>query len=77
MPQEVKINVASFDGGYNSYEPLRAEHAYRSATEEAAQFVCHLGFGNRLSRTDVTDCTEVEVNTDMQPSNGAIEARTQ
>lgn len=110
VPQEIKINVASFDGGYNSYQSLRAEsrrnrldsicvslggraaekmvfgreacttgseHDYRSATEEAAQYVRHLGFGERLSRTDVSNSAEDNVNTDVQPTNEAIEALMQ
>ncbi|MES2946995.1 MAG: AAA family ATPase [Pseudomonadota bacterium] len=105
-PQEIKINVASFDGGYNSYTSLRsesrrnlldaicvslggraaeaqvfgdeacttgAEHDLKQATADAAQFVRHLGFAGRLSRTDVTHEMEDDVNTDVAPTNAAIE----
>ncbi len=106
-PQEVKINVASFDGGYNSYGSLRAESRrncldaicvslggraaeamvfgddacttgaeqdLKQATAEAAQFVRHFGFANRLSRTDITSDMDDNINTDMAPTNSAIEA---
>ena len=106
-PQEVKINVASFDGGYNSYGSLRAESRrncldavcvslggraaeamvfgedacttgaeqdLKRATEETAQFVRHFGFANRLSRTDTTNDMDENINTDMAPTNSAIEA---
>ncbi len=105
-PQELKINVASFDGGYNSYMSLRsysrqncldmicvglggraaealvfgqnacttgAESDYKRATAIAAQFVRHYGFASRLSRTDVTHDTEENLNTDIAPTNTAIE----
>lgn len=107
VPQEVKINVASFDGGYNSFMSLRAESRrncldmicvslagraaealvfgeeacttgaeqdFKQATAEAAQFVRRHGFAGRLSRTDVTVDTEEDLNTDMSPTNDAIEA---
>ena len=107
VPQEVKINVASFDGGYNSYMSLRAEsrrncldticvslagraaealvfgeeacttgaeHDFKQATAEAAQFVRHHGFAGRFSRTDVTVNMDDDLNTDMAPTNDAIEA---
>ncbi|MES2581962.1 MAG: AAA family ATPase [Pseudomonadota bacterium] len=109
-PQEIKINVASFDGGYNSYTSLRAEsrrnlldaicvslggraaeamvfgvescttgaeHDLEQATADAAQFVRHYGFGGRLSRTDVTHKMDDDVNTDIAPTNAAIEALLQ
>ncbi|WP_431097979.1 AAA family ATPase [Polaromonas aquatica] len=106
-PQEVKINVASFEGGYNSYVRMKAESRqscldricvglagraaealvfgddacttgsesdFKNATALAARFVRHFGFGNRLSRTDVTDSTEENLNTDVEPTNAGIEA---
>ena len=106
-PQEVKINVASFEGGYNSYVQLKAESRqscldricvglagraaealvfgedacttgsesdFKNATALAARFVRHFGFGNRLSRIDVTDSTEENLNTDVEPTNAEIEA---
>lgn len=106
-PQEVKINVASFEGGYNSYVRLKAESRqscldricvglagraaealvfgedacttgsesdFKNATALAARFVRHFGFSNRLSRTDVTDSTEENLNTDVEPTNAEIEA---
>lgn len=109
-PQEIKINVASFDGGYNSYTSLRsesrrnlldaicvslggraaealvfgddacttgAEQDLKQATADAAQFVRHYGFGGRLSRTDVTHEMDDDVNTDITPTNDAIEALLQ
>jgi cell division protease FtsH len=105
-PQEIKINVASFDGGYNSYTSLRAEsrrnlldaicvslggraaeamvfgenacttgaeHDLKQATADAAQFVRHYGFAERLSRTDVTHDMDDDINTDIVPTNEAIE----
>ncbi len=110
VPQEVKINVASFDGGYNSYSSLRsesrrnmidmicvslsgraaeamvfgesacttgAEQDFKQATAAAAQWVRHHGFGGRISRTDVTHDQNDDVNTDVAPTNEAIEALLQ
>jgi cell division protease FtsH len=107
VPQEVKINVASFDGGYNSYMSLRAESRrncldaicvslagrvaeamvfgedacttgaeqdFKQATAEAAQFVRHHGFAGRFSRTDVTVNMDDDLNTDIAPTNDAIES---
>jgi cell division protease FtsH len=109
-PQEIKINVASFDGGYNSYTSLRAEsrrnlldaicvslggraaeamvfgedacttgaeHDLKQATADAAQLVRHYGFAERLSRTDVTHEMDDDINTDIAPTNAAIEALLQ
>jgi hypothetical protein len=106
-PQEVKINVASFEGGYNSYVRMKAESRqscldricvglagraaealvfgddacttgsesdFKNATALAARFVRHFGFGKRLSRIDVTDSTEENLNTDVEPTNVEIEA---
>ncbi|MFS2036886.1 AAA family ATPase [Polaromonas sp. CT11-55] len=106
-PQEVKINVASFEGGYNSYVRMKAESRqscldrlcvglagraaealvfgedacttgsesdFKNATALAARFVRHFGFGSRLSRTDVTDSTDENLNTDVAPTNAEIEA---
>lgn len=106
-PLEVKINVASFEGGYNSYVRMKAqsrqncldsicvslagraaevlvfgsdasttgsESDFKKATALAARFVRHFGFGSRLSRTDVTDSSEDNLNTDVAPTNAEIEA---
>lgn len=106
-PQEVKINVASFEGGYNSYVRMKtvsqqncldrmcvslagraaevlvfgesasttgSESDFASATEVASRYVRNYGFGARLSHTDVTHDMNEHVNTDMQPTNGEIEA---
>lgn len=105
-PQEVKINVASFEGGYNSYVRMKtmsqhncldricvslagraaealvfsegacttgSESDFKSATALAARYVRYYGFGSRLSRTDVTQEMEDDVNTDIAPSNAEIE----
>ena len=105
-PLEVRINVASFEGGYNSYAPRKAwsrrnlldslcvslagraaEHLVfgaaqvtsgaegdlRKATETAARMVRHLGFGKRLSRTDVASSADEHLNTALAPTNAAIE----
>ncbi|MDB5932616.1 MAG: peptidase m41, partial [Polaromonas sp.] len=109
-PQEIKINIASFEGGYNSFSSLKArtrqncldmvcvglagrlaeemvfgemacttgaEQDYKQATEEAARYIRHHGFGGRISRTDVTRESEQHLNTDIAPSNAAIEALLQ
>ncbi|MDP3226739.1 MAG: AAA family ATPase [Acidovorax sp.] len=109
-PQEVKINIASFEGGYNSFAGLKvttrqnaldmmcvglagrvaeelvfgemacttgAEQDYKQVTAEAARFIRHHGFGNRISRTDVTVELDNHLNTDVEPSNDAIEALLQ
>jgi hypothetical protein len=106
VPLEVKINVASFDGGYNSFLPLRArsrrdvldmicvglggrsaealvfgpnacttgaEEDLRQATADAAQFVRTHGFDGRLSRTDVGQEVDCQINTAIDESNGPIE----
>ncbi|WP_084217468.1 AAA family ATPase [Xenophilus azovorans] len=106
-PLEVRINVASFEGGYNSYAPRKAwsrrnlldsicvslagraaerlvfgdahatsgaEGDLRKATATAARMVRHLGFGPRLSHTDVADGAGENVNTSLAPTNAAIEA---
>ncbi|WP_298211165.1 AAA family ATPase [Acidovorax sp.] len=105
-PQEVKINIASFEGGYNSFAGLKvttrqnaldmmcvglagrvaeelvfgemacttgAEQDYKQVTAEAARYIRHHGFGTRLSRTDVTVELDNHLNTDVEPSNAAIE----
>ena len=105
-PLEVRINVASFEGGYNSYAPRKAwsrhnlldsicvslagraaerlvfgdahttsgaEGDLRKATETAARMVRYLGFGARLSRTDVASSAEEHLNTALAPTNAAIE----
>ncbi|WP_432731710.1 AAA family ATPase [Variovorax sp. W6] len=106
-PQEIKINVASFEGGYNSYEQRKAwskenlrdricvslagraaeqlvfgEQActsgatqdFMQATAYAAQYVRHFAFGTRLSRTDVANDPNDNVNTDVDATNPEIEA---
>ncbi len=105
-PQEIKINIASFEGGYNSFASLKAttrqnaldmicvslagrvaeelvfgemacttgsESDYKQATAIAARHIRYHGFGARISRTDVTSETEDHLNTDVAPSNQAIE----
>ncbi len=105
-PQEVKINIASFEGGYNSFAGLKvttrqnaldmmcvglagrvaeelvfgemacttgAEQDYKQVTAEAARYIRHHGFGARLARTDVTVEMDNHINTDVAPSNAAIE----
>ena len=109
-PTEVRINVASFEGGYASYAPRSAESRRMArdelcttlagrvaeqwvfgtdavstgaeqdlakATEQAARYHRHWAMGDRLSRVDVTHDTEQHLNTDVDPSNGAIEATLQ
>ena len=109
-PQEIKINLASFEGGYNSYVGLKvesrqnlldricvslagreaerlvfgdsacttgAEQDHRQATESASRFIRLHGFGDRISVTDVTVDMDNHVNTDIGPSNRAIEALLQ
>jgi cell division protease FtsH len=106
-PQEIKINVASFEGGYNSYEQRKAwskenlrdricvslagraaeqlvfgdqastsgaSQDFLQATSYAAQYVRHFAFGTRLSRTDITNDSEVNLNTDVDATNPEIEA---
>lgn len=106
-PQEIKINVASFEGGYNSYEERKtwsrqnlrdricvglagraaeqlvfgeqactsgASQDFRQATANAAQYVRHYAFGTRLSRTDVANDAEDNLNTDLKATNPEIEA---
>ena len=105
-PQEVKINIASFEGGYNSFAGLKvttrqnaldmmcvglagrvaeelvfgemacttgAEQDYKQVTAEAARYVRHHGFDARISRTDATVEMDNHINTDVGPSNAAIE----
>lgn len=106
-PQELKINVASFEGGYASFIKMRvvsrqncldricvglggrvaeamvfgddacttgAKNDYKKATAIAAQFVRQYGFGKRLSRTDITPNSDDHLNTEIEPTNAAIEA---
>jgi cell division protease FtsH len=106
-PQEVKINAASFSGGYNSYSPMEAQSArniidkicvcvgglaaesmvfgnelrtsgsesdIEKATQYAAQYVRHLGFGKRLGKVDVASQSGEDLNTDVHPSNQELEA---
>jgi ATP-dependent Zn protease len=106
-PQEIKINVASFEGGYNSYVRLKTRSRQncldricvslsgraaetlifgpdscstgsygdlKQATEDAAHFVRHYGFGSRLAHTDVTTESDDNFSTDVEPTNAEIEA---
>lgn len=106
-PQELKINTASFEGGYASFIKMRvvsrqncldricvglggrvaeamvfgddacttgAKNDYKKATASAAQFVRQYGFGKRLSRTDITQNSDDHLNTEIEPTNTAIEA---
>ncbi|WP_342051696.1 MULTISPECIES: AAA family ATPase [unclassified Cupriavidus] len=50
-----------------------AEHDYRQATEAASRYLRYHGFGERISRTDVTSNPDDHVNTDVEPSNVAME----
>jgi cell division protease FtsH len=110
LPQEVKINVASFEGGYVRYATPKvltrqqsldricmglagraaeqwvfggdrvtegAEQDLRQATAEASNCVRYLGFAHRLSRTDVTHDPSEHINTDIEPTNQAMEALLQ
>jgi cell division protease FtsH len=45
VPLEVKINVASFDGGYNSFLPLRAK-----SRQDVLDMIC-VGLGGRAAET--------------------------
>jgi cell division protease FtsH len=105
-PSEVKINVASFEGGYASFVGVKAtsadawmrhicvalagraaevlvfgaqaasagaEHDIKSATEYAARAIRSLGFGDRLSRTDVAVHTDDHMATDVDATNRAME----
>jgi hypothetical protein len=109
-PTEVRINVASFEGGYASYAPRSAESRRMArdeicttlagrvaeqwvfgadavstgaeqdlaqATAQAARYHRHWAMGDRLARVDVTHDTEQHLNTDVDPSNAAIEATLQ
>ncbi len=109
-PLEMKINIASFEGGYNSFTELQAtsrrnmldmvcvglagraaeahvfgeaacttgaEQDFRQATANAARYLRHLGFGDRLSRTDVADEAGENMNTEVEPTNAGIEALLQ
>lgn len=109
-PQELKINIATFEGGYNSFTELQAtsrrnmldmvcvglagraaerhvfgqeacttgaERDILQATADAARYLRHLGFGERLSRTDVADESGENTNTEVEPTNTGIEALLQ
>ena len=106
-PLELKINVASFDGGYASFGKMRvtsrqncldmicvglagraaeafvfgddacttgAKGDYAKATTAAAKFIRQYGFYGRLSVTDVAQSSNENLNTDIAPTNLAIEA---
>jgi cell division protease FtsH len=45
VPLEVKINVASFDGGYNSFQPLRAK-----SRQDMLDMIC-VGLGGRAAES--------------------------
>lgn len=47
---------------------------FKQATANAAKFVRHYGFDRRLSRTDIAQGGEENVNTDIGATNAAIEA---
>lgn len=105
-PQEIKINAATFAGGYNRYLSQKTQSARNildsicvvlggraaetmvfgeqscsngsendlsSATAMAAQYIRHWGFGSRLSRSDVAESRDENINTDVLSSNGVIE----
>lgn len=109
-PQEIRINAASFSGGYNLFVQRKAYSKriwlnymcvslagrvaeewvfgndcvtngayedYLSATREAAQYIRHFGFGERISHTDVCTDMDENVNTDVAPTNDQIEALLQ
>ncbi|THT96414.1 AAA family ATPase [Lampropedia puyangensis] len=109
-PTEVRINVASFEGGYASYTPRAAESRRMArdeicttlagraaevwvfgqdavstgaeedltqATKQAARYHRHWGMGDRLSHVDITHDTNEHLNTDIAPSNAAMEASLQ
>jgi Peptidase family M41/ATPase family associated with various cellular activities (AAA) len=105
-PQELKINTASFEGGYASFIKMRvmtrqncldricvglggrvaeamvfgddacttgAQNDYKKATALAALFVRQYGFGERMSLTDITPNSDYNINTEIEPTNTAIE----
>lgn len=109
-PREIKIHVASFEGGYNSYSGRKvwsrrnmlddictslagraAEHLVfgedlassgsesdlRQATQSATRMLRHLGFGDRIARVDIVQDSEVNLCTDVEPSNAAVESLLQ
>ncbi|ARU04392.1 hypothetical protein CCO03_06620 [Comamonas serinivorans] len=109
-PTEVRINVASFQGGYASYTPrvaesrrmardevcvtlagraaeqwvfgadavsTGAEQDLATATEQAARYHRHWAMGAQLSRVDVSHEADQHLNTEVAPSNAAIEATLQ
>ena len=109
-PQEIKIHVASFEGGYNAYSSRKvwsrrnlrdsictslagraaelmvfgpelsssgAESDLRKATETAARMLRHLGHGSRIGRCDVSSDGEENLCTDVESSNGPMEALLQ
>jgi cell division protease FtsH len=51
-----------------------ASQDFLQATSYAAQYVRHFAFGTRLSRTDITNDSEVNLNTDVDATNPEIEA---
>jgi hypothetical protein len=106
-PLELKINAASFDGGYASYAQMRvlsrqncldricvglggrvaeemvfgenasttgARSDLTKVTASAARFVRMYGFSKRLSKTDLVQMSDENMNTDIALTNSAIEA---
>ncbi|MEK8030196.1 AAA family ATPase [Ideonella sp. DXS29W] len=109
-PQEIKIHVASFEGGYNVYSSRKswsrrnlrdsictslagraaellvfgpelissgAESDLRKATETASRMLRFLGHGARIGRTDVSTDGLDHVCTDVETTNGPMEALLQ
>lgn len=109
-PQELKINPASFEGGYASFAKttIKSRSYYRDticvglagraaeamvfgldactsgaqgdlkkATKLAALCIREFGYGDWLSHRDVTKDSNQYVNTDVAPTNVAIEALLQ
>lgn len=109
-PVEIKINPATYAGGYNTFVKRKAYTAsnmldavcvelggraaellvfgkdhvtsgavsdLKHATQSLAEYVRYCGFADRLSRTDRTSDESDNVNTDMAPTNLAMEALLQ
>jgi hypothetical protein len=106
-PQELKINVGAFEGGYASFVKQRVESRQNcldricvglggrvaevwifgqdasttgakgdiaKATALAAKFTRHYGFEMHLSRTDISQVSGENLNTDVGVTNSKIEA---
>lgn len=109
-PQELRINVASFEGGYALLGELKSwsrrnwedriavclagraaetlvfgAHACSSgaaqdlalATEYASRYVRHLAYAGHISHTDAADGPNGHFNTNVDPTNHAMEALLQ